>query len=105
MASAAREAARRLRASGVGITQVNAPGTTSAGTMGVLAKAGATHAEPGNALHGTTPLHLFYLWAIHRRRPDLLTAMRRVFGDQAPEEPAAIPGATAAGQVLAAGQV
>jgi predicted amino acid racemase len=27
--------------------------------METLAKAGATHAEPGNALHGTTPLHVF----------------------------------------------
>jgi len=53
------EAARRLRGSGFEITQVNAPGTTSAGTMEMLAKAGATHAEPGNALHGTTPLHVF----------------------------------------------
>jgi predicted amino acid racemase/predicted NBD/HSP70 family sugar kinase len=53
------EAARRLRAAGTSITQVNAPGTTSAGTMETLAKAGATHAEPGNALHGTTPLHIF----------------------------------------------
>jgi predicted amino acid racemase len=27
--------------------------------MSVLAEAGATHVEPGNALHGTTPLHVF----------------------------------------------
>lgn len=53
------EAARRLRAAGVDVRQVNAPGTTSANTLEVLAKAGATHAEPGNALHGTTPLHIF----------------------------------------------
>ena len=53
------EAARRLRAAGFDIPQVNAPGTTSANTMETLAKAGATHAEPGNALHGTTPLHVF----------------------------------------------
>jgi predicted amino acid racemase len=53
------EAARRLRAAGVDIRQVNAPGTTSANTLETLAKAGATHAEPGNALHGTTPLHIF----------------------------------------------
>jgi len=53
------EAARRLREAGVDVTQVNAPGTTSAGTMEMLAKAGATHAEPGSALHGTTPLHVF----------------------------------------------
>jgi MarR family len=36
-----------------------------------------------------------YLWAIHRRRPDLLTAMGRVFGDQAPEPTAPPPGAAA----------
>lgn len=53
------EAARRLRAAGVDVRQVNAPGTTSANTLETLAKAGATHAEPGNALHGTTPLHVF----------------------------------------------
>ncbi len=53
------EAARRLHAAGFDITQVNAPGTTSANTMEVLAKAGASHVEPGNALHGTTPLHVF----------------------------------------------
>jgi len=53
------EAARRLRAAGYAITQVNAPGTTSAGTLETLARAGATHVEPGNALHGTSPLHVF----------------------------------------------
>jgi predicted amino acid racemase len=53
------EAARRLRAAGHPVSQVNAPGTTSAGTLGILARVGATHVEPGNALHGTTPLHLF----------------------------------------------
>ena len=53
------EAANRLRAAGHTITQINAPGTTSAGTLATLAAAGATHVEPGNALHGTTPLHLF----------------------------------------------
>jgi predicted amino acid racemase len=53
------EAATRLRKAGHSITQINAPGTTSAGTLATLAAAGATHVEPGNALHGTTPLHLF----------------------------------------------
>jgi predicted amino acid racemase len=52
-------AARELRAAGFDITQVNAPGTTSARTMEALAAGGATHVEPGNALHGTTPLHIF----------------------------------------------
>lgn len=54
-----REAATRLRAAGIEVRQVNAPGTTSALTMTTLAAAGTTHVEPGNALHGTTPLHLF----------------------------------------------
>jgi predicted amino acid racemase len=53
------EAARRLRAAGYAISQVNAPGTTSAGTLARLAASGATHVEPGNAVHGTTPEHIF----------------------------------------------
>jgi predicted amino acid racemase len=54
-----RRAAERLRAAGFAIDQVNAPGTTSSGTMQLLADGGATHAEPGNGLHGTTPLMVF----------------------------------------------
>lgn len=54
-----RVAADRLRAAGFPIEQVNAPGTTSAGAMRLLASGGATHAEPGNGLHGTTALMLF----------------------------------------------
>lgn len=54
-----RRAADRLRAAGFAIEQVNAPGTTSAGAMRILADGGATHAEPGNGLHGTTPLMVF----------------------------------------------
>nr|WP_055502078.1 alanine racemase [Nonomuraea pusilla] len=53
------EAAERLRAAGFTITQVNAPGTTSSGTFERQAAYGATHVEPGNGLHGTTPLHVF----------------------------------------------
>jgi predicted amino acid racemase len=52
-------AAEKLRAAGFEVAQVNAPGTTSAQTMGVLRDGGATHAEPGNAFHGTTPMHVF----------------------------------------------
>jgi predicted amino acid racemase len=52
-------AADRLRAAGFDIEQVNAPGTTSSGALRLLADAGATHAEPGNGLHGTTPLMVF----------------------------------------------
>lgn len=54
-----RTAADRLRAAGFTIEQVNAPGTTSAGAMRLLADGGATHVEPGNGLHGTTPLMIF----------------------------------------------
>jgi predicted amino acid racemase len=50
-------AAERLRRAGFDVRQVNAPGTTSASTMAMLAAGGATHAEPGNGLHGTTPQH------------------------------------------------
>jgi predicted amino acid racemase len=53
------EAARRLRAAGFDVRQVNAPGTTSSQTMTALREGGATHAEPGNGLLGTTPLHVF----------------------------------------------
>lgn len=52
------EAAARLRTAGFEITQVNAPGTTSAGTFAEQARLGATHVEPGNGFHGTTPLHV-----------------------------------------------
>ena len=37
--------------------EVNAPGTTSSVVLAALADAGATQCEPGNGLHGTTPLH------------------------------------------------
>ena len=53
------EAAERLRRAGFDIEQINAPGTTSSGALQLLADAGATHAEPGNGLHGTTPLMVF----------------------------------------------
>lgn len=44
-------------ASGLGdLEQVNAPGHSSVAVLPLLAAAGATHAEPGHALTGTTPL-------------------------------------------------
>ena len=50
-------AAEALSAAGrVGI-EINAPGTNSSVILQALADAGATQCEPGNALHGTTPLH------------------------------------------------
>ncbi len=50
-------AAEALAASGRADVEVNAPGTTSSVVLSALAEAGATQVEPGNGLHGTTPLH------------------------------------------------
>ncbi len=47
----------RLRRAGWNDLEINAPGTTSSAVLDVLADAGATQCEPGNGLHGTTPLH------------------------------------------------
>jgi predicted amino acid racemase len=53
-------AAERLRhQAGLEITQINAPGTTSAATMNLLGEAGATHVEPGHGFTGTTPWHAY----------------------------------------------
>lgn len=46
-----------LRRAGFTDLEINAPGTTSIVTLQALADAGATQVEPGNGLHGTTPLH------------------------------------------------
>lgn len=46
-----------LRRAGFADLEINAPGTTSLVTLQALADAGATQVEPGNGLHGTTPLH------------------------------------------------
>lgn len=52
-------AARQLTAElGIEIKQINAPGNTSIDTFPVLAKAGATHVEPGTGLLGTSRNHL-----------------------------------------------
>ncbi|WP_019119523.1 YhfX family PLP-dependent enzyme [Brevibacillus massiliensis] len=37
--------------------QANTPSVSSTATLGLLKQLGATHAEPGHALTGTTPLH------------------------------------------------
>lgn len=50
----AAEALARAGRSGI---EINAPGTTSSAVLPALAEAGATQCEPGNGLHGTTPLH------------------------------------------------
>jgi len=49
--------AEALRRAGFADLEINAPGTTSLVTLQALAEAGATQVEPGNGLHGTTPLH------------------------------------------------
>lgn len=50
-------AAEALHRAGRADVQVNAPGTTSAVQLAVLASRGVTQVEPGHALTGTTPLH------------------------------------------------
>ncbi len=52
-----RRTAAALRKAGFAELEINAPGTTSLVTLRALAEAGATQVEPGNGLHGTTPLH------------------------------------------------
>lgn len=51
------EAKRILEQAGMLVRQVNTPSATCAATLPLLAELGATHAEPGHALTGTTPLH------------------------------------------------
>ena len=51
------QAAEALAAAGRGDIEINAPGTTSSVVLDALADSGATQCEPGNGLHGTTPLH------------------------------------------------
>ena len=50
-------AAEALAKAGRGKVELNAPGTTSAEILPMLAEAGATQIEPGHGLTGTTPLH------------------------------------------------
>jgi len=77
------QAAERLRRElGLEITQINAPGTTSAETLKIVAEAGATHVEPGHGLTGTTP------WHAYEELPEkpaicYLTEVTDVRGDQA----------------------
>ena len=51
------QAAEALARAGRSGIEINAPGTTSSAVLSALAESGATQVEPGNALHGTTPLH------------------------------------------------
>ena len=52
-------AAEALARAGRSAIEINAPGTTSAAILPMLAAAGATQVEPGHGLTGTTPLHVF----------------------------------------------
>jgi predicted amino acid racemase len=52
----AREALERA---GIDVRQVNAAGNTCVATAAMLASAGATHVEPGQAFVGATPGHFF----------------------------------------------
>lgn len=56
LATLSRAAEALAKAGRTGI-EINAPGTTSSAVLAALAEAGATQCEPGNGLHGTTPLH------------------------------------------------
>lgn len=60
------QAKRVLEDEGFLISQVNAPSATCAATLPLLQEAGVTHAEPGHALTGTTPLH-----AVDPEQPEL----------------------------------
>lgn len=60
-------AAETMRALGIEVKQINAPGNTSTMTMPLVAPLGATHVEPGHALTGTTPNHAFYGTALPER--------------------------------------
>lgn len=75
-------AAEELRRDGREGLIVNAPGTTALNALSTLADAGATQAEPGHGLTGTTPLH-----AAHDlpERPAALylTEVSHVHGDRA----------------------
>lgn len=43
---------------GLELREINAPGVTTSATLHLVADRGATHAEPGSALAGNTPLHV-----------------------------------------------
>lgn len=52
------QAARILREElGLPVSQVNTPSLSTCTTLPMLKEAGSTHAEPGHALTGSTPLH------------------------------------------------
>lgn len=78
-----RRAAESLRAMGFRISQINAPGNTSSQTFSMIAGAGATHAEPGHGLLGTTPNHAFRDDLPERPSYVYLTEVSHFLGEQA----------------------
>ncbi|MGV6989847.1 alanine racemase [Testudinibacter sp. P80/BLE/0925] len=52
------KAKRILEQCAIRVTQINAPSSTCINGLPLLAKMGATHAEPGHALTGTIPLNV-----------------------------------------------
>lgn len=77
-----RRSAQLLSGMGFEIEQVNAPGGSWSGGMGVVAAGGGTVAEPGHALTGTTPP---VVDGIARERPGMvyLSEISHLFGDRA----------------------
>lgn len=51
------EGSKILNKMGFNITQINAPSANCVSSMPLVKNSGATHAEPGHAFTGTTPLH------------------------------------------------
>lgn len=51
------KAARALNAMGYENLQINTPSVSSTSTLALIKEHGGTHAEPGHALTGSTPLH------------------------------------------------
>jgi predicted amino acid racemase len=78
-----RECAERLRELGCEVLQVNAPGASSSRAFQVVADNGGTHAEPGHALTGTTPLHRYDPSAPERPAMIYLNEVSHVFEGRA----------------------
>jgi predicted amino acid racemase len=77
------KAAKILQESlGIAIEQVNAPGNSCVTSMPLLAQMGATHAEPGHALTGTTYLHT-QLHEVEKPAMVYISEVSHINGDKA----------------------
>lgn len=76
------EAKERLEAAGFTNVELNAPGTTSAATLRVVAEHGATQVEPGHGFTGTTPWHAVED-LVERPAIAYVTEVSHVVGDDA----------------------